>query len=213
MSQEIVHLIAGNKEFRKKYFDSKKSLFEELVEYGQSPKTMIISCSDSRVDPAMIFNSNPGELFVVRNIANLIPPCEIDDAYHGVSAALEFAVCVLGVQQIIILGHTHCGGIQTLLKTGSNLNKYQYRFIAKWMEIALPAYQKTMAEHDHASFQEKIIICERYALISSLRNLETFAWIKERVVSGALSLHAWQFDLSSGGIHRYDSENERWVFE
>ncbi len=213
MSQEIKQLIEGNKEFRKKFFGPKNTLFDELVEHGQKPKTLIISCSDSRVDPAMIFNCAPGQLFVVRNIANLVPPCETNDTYHGVSAALEFGVCVLQVQQIIILGHTHCGGIKTLLETGSNLHENSYRFIAKWMEIALPAYEKTIADHDQASFQEKSIMCERYALINSLHNLQTFPWIEKRVLSGAILLRAWYFDLASGGIHRYDLEKECWVFE
>ncbi len=214
MSQEIKQLIEGNKEFRKNFFSPKNTLFDELVEHGQKPKTMIVSCSDSRVDPAIIFNCDPGELFVVRNIANLIPPCEMNDnTYHGVSAALEFGVCILKVQQIIILGHTYCGGIKTLLETGSNLHENPHRFIAKWMEIALPAYEKTMAKYDHASFQEKSLMCERYALINSLHNVQTFPWIKERVSSGALSLHAWYFDLATGRIHRYNPEEERWVFE
>ena len=213
MSQEIKQLIEGNKEFRKKFFGPENTLFDELVAHGQKPKTMIIACSDSRVDPAMIFNCDPGELFVVRNIANLIPPCETNDTYHGVSSALEFGVCILNVRQIIILGHTHCGGIKALLEMGSNLYENQHRFIAKWMEIALPAYKKTIAEHAEASFQEKSIICERYALINSLHNVQTFPWIKKRVLSGAISLHVWYFDLASGGIHQYDPEKERWVFE
>ena len=182
MSQEIKQLIEGNKEFRKKFFGSKNTFFDELVEHGQKPKTMIISCSDSRVDPAIIFNCDPGQLFVVRNIANLIPPYEINDnTYHGVSAALEFGTCILNVQQIIILGHTHCGGIKTLLETGNKLHENQYRFIAKWMEIALSAYEKTIAEHAKVSFHEKTVMCERYALINSLHNLQTFPWIEKRV--------------------------------
>ncbi len=213
MSPEIKQLIEGNKEFRKKFFGSKNTFFDELIEHGQKPKTMIISCSDSRVDPAMIFDCVPGQLFVVRNIANLIPPYETNETYHGVSAALEFGVCVLQVQQIIILGHTYCGGIKTLLETGSNLQENKHRFIAKWMDIALPAYKKTMAEHAQASFHEKTVMCERYALINSLHNLQTFPWIEKRVLSGAISLHAWYFDLASGGIHRYDPEKECWVFE
>src|SRR3989442_1053939 len=114
MDLKIKKLIDGNKEFKEKFFNKENTVFYELAQFGQRPKIMIVACSDSRVDPAMIFNCQPGELFVIRNVANLVPPCEIADEnehYHGVSAAIEFGTLFLEVQHIIILGHTQCGGI------------------------------------------------------------------------------------------------------
>lgn len=212
MFQEIKKLIDGNKEFRKRFFSSDNTLFNELVSRGQQPKTMVIACSDSRVDPAMMFDCQPGDLFVVRNVANLIPPCENNDTYHGTSAALEFGTRFLKVEHIIILGHTQCGGIQALLEsTSSVLDKKEHNFIAKWMELARPAYDRIMAEHNNAPREEQITLCEQYSLINSFNNLHSFPWIQQRVQNKQLSLHAWYFDLASGHIHAYDQQLQSWT--
>ncbi len=211
MSEEIKHLIEGNQRFRKKFFTADTTLFNELVTQGQRPKTMIVACSDSRVDPAMIFDCQPGELFVVRNIANLVPPCEGGDSYHGTSAALEFGTCFLQVKHIIILGHTQCGGIQALLDADNPVFHKPHSFIAKWMEIAKPAYEKVMAQHSSATSGDKAALCGHYALLNSLNNLYTFPWIQERINSGSLALHAWYFDLATGAIHRYDQLGKQWL--
>lgn len=214
MSQEIKQLIDGNKIFRKKFFGNDRTLFNELVLQGQRPKVMVIACSDSRVDPAMIFNCQPGQLFVVRNIANLIPPCETVDSYHGTSAALEFGIRFLEVEHIIMFGHTQCGGIAALMENASTaLAKERSSFIAKWMELARPAYEKVEAQYTTASLQDKATLCAQYAIINSLKNLNSFPWIQERVTRGTLSLHGWYFDLATGSIHRYDQSNDRWIFE
>ncbi len=211
MFQEIKKLINGNKEFRKKFFSQESSLFDTL-QHGQKPKTMIIACSDSRVDPAMIFDCQPGELFVIRNVANLVPPCENNNTYHGTSAALEFGTCFLEVRNIIILGHTRCGGIQALLQsTDKVLSKEYHGFIAKWMEIARPAYDKVTAENSNTSFEDKVTLCERYALINSLNNLASFPWIQSRIENGNLLLHAWYFDLTTGLIYAFNEKEKSWT--
>ncbi len=210
MSQIIKKLIDGNKQFRKKFFNSNNSVFEELVQYGQKPKIMIIACCDSRIDPAMIFNCQPGELFVIRNVANLVPICESSDTYHGTSAALEFGTRFLEVEHIIIFGHTQCGGIQALFENEKVMDKKPHSFIAKWMEIARPAYDKVKIENNKMSLQDKVTLCEQYALVNSLNNLKTFTWIKERLNTKKLFVHAWYFDLSTGQIHMYDEENNNW---
>ncbi|OGB84391.1 hypothetical protein A3F66_06255 [candidate division TM6 bacterium RIFCSPHIGHO2_12_FULL_32_22] len=207
MPKEIEKLINGNKLFREKFFNKDKSLFDDLIQ-GQKPKIMLISCSDSRVDPAIIFNCEPGELFVVRNVANLVPPCEADDTFHGISAALEFGTCFLEVRNIIIFGHTQCGGIQSLFNKSQILNK-AYSFISKWMQLAKPAYDKVMQQKD-LSLEEKVTLCEKYSLINSLKNLKTFPWIKERVDKNKLFLHTWCFNLSTGKIEIYDQQNNKW---
>ncbi len=213
MNKVIQRLIDGNKQFIKKYFESKSDLFSDLVQHGQRPKIMIVACSDSRVDPALVLNCQPGELFVIRNIANLIPPCEDNDtSYHGTSAALEFGTCFLEVEHIIILGHTQCGGIQALLQSANTVvEKKPHSFIGKWMELARPAYDKVMMEHRETSLEQQITFCEQYALINSLNNLHTFSWVQERVNHGTLSLHAWYFDLATGALHRYDQGDDSWL--
>lgn len=213
MAQEIKKLIDGNKQFRKKFFSTNKSLFNELVQQGQKPKIMVIACSDSRVDPAMVFNCQPGELFVIRNVANLIPPCEENSTSHGTSAALEFGTRFLQVEHIIVFGHTQCGGIQALLEsTAQVLERQPHSFIAQWMEIARPAYDKVIKEHGEVALEEKVTLCEQYALTNSLHNLQTFPWIVERIQQGKLSVHAWYFNLSTGLIHMYDQEEKKWSF-
>ena len=208
---EIKKLIEGNQQFRKRFFNEESTLYKELVEHGQKPKTMLIACSDSRVDPAMVFNCLPGELFVIRNVANLVPPCEKNDTYHGVSASLEFGTCFLEVENIIVFGHTQCGGIKALLENSNKVvEKKQYSFISKWMELARPAYDTVVAKYGKLPLNEKVILCEQYTLTNSLNNLLTFPWIKERVDNGNLSLHAWYFDLETGEIHIFDQEKKNW---
>jgi carbonic anhydrase len=208
---EINRLIRGHEDFRAYYFNNpQNSLYENLVKKGQSPKTMVIACSDSRVDPSIILNSAPGELFVVRNVANLVPPFDNDPKHHGTSAALEFAVQTLKVENIIVLGHSHCGGIHALLKEEDKpkLPKPP-SFIGSWMSIAKQAKEKTLATcKDYPiEYQEKV--CEEHALATSLNNLLSFPWIAEKVNLGLLSLHAWRFDLTSGRIQQLNTQSEK----
>lgn len=211
MIDQIKMLIEGNKQFRKTYFTEKKELFSRLSTVGQQPKVMVIACSDSRIDPAIVFNCQPGQLFVVRNVANLVPPCEYDSMYHGTSAALEFGTCFLLVEHIIILGHSQCGGIRALVESNNQvMDTQKHNFIATWMSIAQAAYQKVMKEHGTVSLEEKIVLSEQYAMINSLKNLLSFDWIKERVNKKSLTLHAWYFDLATGLIHAYDQQSNQW---
>lgn len=211
MSDTIKKLLQGNQQFREKFFQPRSAVFEQLLREGQRPKVMVIACADARIDPAMIFNCQPGELFVVRNIANLVPPCEEQDTYHGTSAALEFGVCFLQVEQVIVLGHTQCGGIQALLQNPTQLlNKVSHGFIAKWLELAQPAYLRVQSEWATADLATQATVCERYSLVNSLNNLHSFPWIQERIARQQLALHAWHFDLATGSIWRYESQSESW---
>lgn len=197
----IQDLITGYQSFYHKYFESTDtSIYKDLVKEGQAPKTAIIACSDSRVDPALILNCSPGDLFVVRNVANLVPPCENDAKHHGTSAALEFAICFLEVEHVIVLGHTHCGGIQSLLRDSPEVG--QKSFIAHWMEIAKDA--RTKAIQEYASSHDREKHCGEYSLMASYHNLYSFPWVKARVDAGALSIHAWHFDLETGRIKRFN---------
>jgi len=203
MKKAIGALVKGYEVFRKKYFDVENSTFAELVNQGQSPKVLMIACSDSRVDPALVMNCKPGDLFVLRNVANLVPPYENDHSYHGTSAALEFGVCVLGVQHIILFGHTQCGGIQSLLDN-SHKNCLGNSFLNKWMELAKPSYDKMKSSHAECSLEEQAVLCGQYSLVNSINNLLTFPWIEERVNKGVLALHAWNFDMTTGVLNEYD---------
>lgn len=200
--KDLDDLVAGFGRFRHQYFGEQRELFQRLAHDGQKPRIMVIGCCDSRVDPAIITDCNPGDLFVVRNVANLVPPHETGGHYHGTSAALEFAVRCLHVQDVVVLGHSRCGGIRALM-TGIQGTDGLGQFIAPWMAIAaearaaLPAIQ---GEPDTATTR----LCEQAAIRISLRNLLSFQWIQERVQSGKLRLHGWYFDMEQGQLLRYN---------
>jgi Carbonic anhydrase len=207
MENQLNQLIEGYHSFRKHYFSDHPELFQELTLFGQKPKALVISCSDSRVDPSLLLGCKPGDLFVVRNVANLVPPCECDRGYHGTSAALEFGVCALEVQHVILLGHTQCGGIQSIVR-GNDAVLQEDNFISRWMEIAKPSCQKILNTNKDLSFDEVTTLCCEESLINSLNNLQSFPWIQERQKAGKLALHAWYFDLSQGVIQAYNPINK-----
>ena len=210
MSAEIESLINGYHLFRKKYFSKDNKHYERLVKYGQSPKFLVVACSDSRVDPALLLSCEPGDLFVVRNVANLIPPYEIDSGYHSTSAALEFGVCSLGIKNILVLGHTQCGGIANILETKKQ-PALKESFIAKWMELANMACSDAINSCNYLSKEEQVDQCGRYAMMGSLRNLLTFSWILDRVNSSALEIHLWNFDLRKGFLEVYNKEQDKFM--
>ncbi len=194
----IEKLITGYKCFRGGYYEENREQLVKLARKGQSPKIAVIACCDSRVDPAIITQSAPGELFVIRNVANLVPPCEGEGVWHGTSAALQFAVCDLQVEHIIVLGHARCGGINALLKqqpVGTDKG-----FIESWMSIADKARQRVLSRSDLQSFEAQCHACELEAIAVSLLNLQTFPWIAEAVEGGRLQLHGWYYDLEAGDL-------------
>lgn len=216
IAPEIEKLFDGMKKFHEKYFSPSsphRTLYNELVVEGQSPKIILISCADSRVDPSMIFNCRPGDLFVVRNVANLIPPYQADRSYHGTSAALEFAVNVLEVKHIIILGHSQCGGIKSLFTTPKILEKKTHSFITSWMKLARPAYQKVIEKYHAEPLETQTTACEQYSLIHSLNNLKTFPWIHKKIINKKVQIHGWYFDLATGDTHIYDQQKKHWHAE
>jgi carbonic anhydrase len=201
--KDIQRFIEGFRTFQENYFGPEATHFEPLKE-GQSPKTMIIGCSDSRVDPAILTNCAPGDIFTVRNVANLVPPCEDDGGRHGVSAALEFAVCHLGVEHIVVLGHSQCGGIKALMAGSCGCKGGG--FITNWMSIAEAARQRVLTElaDKNAALQQRA--AEQAGILLSLENLHSFPFIHERVAQGSLSLHGWYFDLAEGALLEYRPE-------
>jgi len=186
-------LLDGYRRFHAEIWPREQARFETLADRGQRPRAMVISCSDSRVDPQLIFDARPGELFVVRNVANLVPPYEPDAAYHGTSAALEFGVRVLGVRDLVVMGHGFCGGVRALLE-GAPAEAQD--FVAPWMGIAAPARERALA-CTPADPQEA---CEQEVVRLSLANLLTFPWVREAVEAGRLGLHGLHFDIRIGQL-------------
>lgn len=194
MVEAVQRLIAGFRGFRARYYEQRPDRMRELVERGQSPDVLLIACADSRLDPALLFDSEPGELFVVRNVANLVPPYGPDAAPHGTSAAMEFAVRDLGVRHIVILGHSACGGIAALRATSAG-EEFPRDFIAPWMQIAA---QACPCDADgNVPDQETV---EHGGIRVSLANLMTFPWVAEKVEAGELNLHGWWVDLRDGRL-------------
>lgn len=202
----IDKLAAGFLAFRSGSFMPNREFFAALAN-KQSPKVMVIGCSDSRVDPAILTNADPGDLFMVRNVANLVPPCAMDDAKHGTSAALQFAVTALNVEHIIVLGHVNCGGIKALL-TGDPGVSHAHSFIANWMQIADEARRRTLVIARHKSIEDQLRTLEREAIKTSLANLLSFPWIAERVEDGRLAIHGWYFDLDDGNMYVFTPETD-----
>ena len=190
-------LIEGYRRFRSDVWPRERERFEALAQ-GQRPETLVIACSDSRADPAMVFSAAPGELFVVRNVAGLAPPYSPDGGRHGVSAALEFGVRVLEVRRIVVLGHARCGGIQALREGAPEKAR---DFVQPWMSIAEPAIERASTRQDGLSVEDA---SEMEVVRLSLENLMTFPWIRERVESGALTLIGARFDIHNGVLSRMD---------
>ena len=197
----ITKLTAGFKRFQKRWYHD-ENLYQDL-RHGQNPHVLLIACSDSRVDPALLTDSSPGELFVIRNVANLVPPYTNDHGFHGVSAAIEYAVKHLKVKDIIVMGHASCGGIRALVEGSGEEND---EFIGPWVSLAQRAWQQVQVSLPHASKADQIHACELLSVKLSLESLMTFPWVKSQVEQGSIKLHGWYFDLHTGELLEYDAE-------
>ena len=184
-------LIAGYRRFRATSWPERRWLFEHLAERGQRPQTMVVACADSRVDPAMIFDAEPGDIFVVRNVANLVPPYAPDGSCHGTGAALEFGVLALQVRHLVILGHGLCGGIRVLL---GGVSPPPGDFLGPWIATAARARDRVLA----CTPDDPQLAGELAGIELSLENVLTFPWVAERVADGRLRLHGAHFDTRTG---------------
>lgn len=206
--RDIQHLKAGIQRFRQRFYEDNKALMQTLVDQGQAPPALLISCSDSRVDPTLLTDADPGQLFVVRNVANLVPPYDPAHHFDGAGAAIEYAVRDLKVDHIIVLGHAHCGGIKAML--GAAGGQWPDRdFIGTWVSMALDASRLELANKDAQGnpvlaslerLKDNPALVERASVAGSLKNLLTYPWVAERVASGSLQLHGWWFDLDTGDL-------------
>jgi carbonic anhydrase len=173
-----------------------------LIRYGQYPEALIISCSDSRIDPAIITASEPGDLFVVRNVAAIVPPYEENGDYHGTSAAIEYAVKALEVGNIIVMGHALCGGVKALLN--KDITEKEFDFIGPWIGIGESAREE-VENHLHEYPEElRLKALEQAMILTSLKNLLTFPWVREAVEKKQLILHGWYFDMAGGKLEALD---------
>lgn len=197
--RSISDLHNGYRAFRAGAYQKQADLYSELGE-GQSPNIMIIGCADSRAEPADIFNAAPGQLFVVRNVANLVPPYEETPGQHGVSAALEFAVKALKVEHIVIMGHGGCGGVAASLSAAQKEPVGQ--FIAPWVELLDQAREEVLKSNP----SDPQTSLERAGVGASLKNLMTFPFVREAVEAGRLNLHGAWFAIALGELHWRDSE-------
>ena len=199
-------LMDGYERFRTGRLEAERARYKTLAEQGQSPKTMVIGCCDSRVAPETIFDAGPGELFVVRNVANLVPPFAPDDSYHGTSAALEFAIHVLKVGNVVVLGHGRCSGIKAALAGKDIAPLSPGDFIGKWITLAKAAATAHMDDHD-----DRQTATERLSVSNSLANLRSFPFIAERERTGRLTLHGAWFDVLLGELWWIDPTTGEWA--
>lgn len=204
----IAKLTAGFKAFRDGQFQKQRAVYEALVDHGQKPTVALIACSDSRVDPAIVLQADLGNLFVIRNVANLVPPYERQGHYHGTSAALEYAVRHLKVPHVVVLGHAHCGGIRSLFEDRTEAGEGD-EFVAPWMSLVKSAYLRVEATMPDADEDAKARACEQSAVLVSLENLMTFPGIRRRVTDDQLRLHGWYIDIRACSLQVYDPDRQR----
>ena len=196
---EFGALVEGYHRFRTGAYSEQKARFDALASQGQAPPVMVISCCDSRVDPATIFDIVPGQVFALRNVANLVPPYETGGGLHGASAAIEFGVLGLGVRHIVVLGHGQCGGIKAAL-SGIDLGTAERSFVDDWMDIVATARAAVIA----AAPTDPQRALEWEAIRVSLANLRSFPFIREREAAGSLKLHGAWFAIADGALHVLD---------
>ena len=203
--RDVPELVEGYRRFLTARYPQEAALYSQLAEEGQAPKAMVIACCDSRADPAMIFNARPGQLFIVRNVANLVPPYEPAGDYHGTSAALEFAVSGLKVETILVMGHGRCGGVRAYLD-GLYERTESRSFIQRWMSLLNPARAKAAPEMAGRPTEAHQQILEYASVRHSIENLQTFPFIKERLADGGLRLRGAYFDIADGRLLALDPE-------
>ena len=201
----INDLIKGNKKFREASFPKYEGDLKELVEKGQKPEILFVGCSDSRVTPDLMLDTKPGDMFILRNVGNFVPPYNPDDDYHGSSAAIEYAVSVLGVKHIIICGHSHCGACKSLYQNLDNSPDLIH--VRKWLELGKRAKEYTLLAIQDKTDKEKLYSAtERIAIVHQMENLLTFPEVERKVKAGELQIHGWYYRIEDGTIEYYDGE-------
>lgn len=204
-SQSLKDLIKGNEKFKNTNFPKLEKKYFDLVENGQNPQILFIGCSDSRVVPDLIVNSKPGDMFILRNIGNFVPPYSDDGDFHGSTAAIEYAVSVLGVKDIIVCGHSHCGACVSLYEDLSKKDNLQH--VKKWLQLGKNAKEYTINKLGLNAPKDEILrTTEKASIKYQLINLLTYPAVYEKVQSGELEIHGWYYKIENGSIEVYDGE-------
>ena len=202
----IDKLIKGNQKFKAIHFPKMENKFDDLIENGQKPTILFIGCSDSRVVPDLIVDSKPGDMFILRNIGNFVPPYKNDNDFHASSAAIEYAVSVLNVKDIIVCGHSHCGACASLYQDLSDEPHLVH--VKKWLELGYKAKEYTLLATQDKNNKEQILrTTERISIKHQLENLLTYPEIYRKVESGELDIHGWYYKIEDGSIEYYDGES------
>ena len=203
-------LLKGFADFRLGYYREHLDLFEKLVTEGQSPRILIIACADARVDPGILTQTRPGDIFTVRNVAAMVPPAQFppDTRHHGTSSAIEFAVRGLGVEHVVVLGHALCGGIGALVD-GRDSIYADYDYLSTWTAVAQDVRDRALRELEGKPRDQVVRVVEQAAVVNSVMNLMGFPWLAERVAAGKLVLHAWWFNLTEGQLYAFNPQTAK----
>lgn len=201
-------LLNGYLNFRSGRYSDESERYKKLGEGQQKPSVMIIACCDSRAAPETIFDAGPGEIFVMRNVANLVPPYAPDGKHHATSAAIEFAVIGLNVKHIVVMGHGRCGGIRAVVDSSDPLSAGD--FIGKWMSDVKDVAEAVRADHPHDHVHDLQTAVEHASVEHSLANLRTFPWLRMRENKKDVSIHGSWFDIALGELHIYDEDSRQW---
>jgi carbonic anhydrase len=204
---EIETLLNGFRKFREIYYEMAPDLYRDMVNQGQSPRFAVVACSDSRVDPAIVLQTEPGSIFAVRNVAALVPPCEGDGHYHGTSAALEFAITELGVGHVIVIGHAHCGGVAAMVRKQEG-GKIGGQFMSAWTDLLCEARERAMAADPGLDGDALLEASERQSVRLSLDNLTTFPFVQKAMAAGDLRLHGWYLNIYEGALEGWNPDTE-----
>lgn len=202
---DLQTLINGYQRFRDKYYRSSNRLFG-VLKGGQTPGVMVIACSDSRVDPALLTECAPGDIFVVRNIANLVPGVDAGAQQYSTLSAVEYAVNVLRVGHIVVLGHSQCGGINALVRRTRGEDVPES--IGRWIDCAAKTCSAVLHDHESESIEKQAELCERASIVASLENLRALPFLERALSSGILQLHGWYFDIQSGQLSSFDQQDQ-----
>jgi carbonic anhydrase len=202
-------LIRGNELFQSSYFKENEKELIKLAKHGQRPKALYIGCSDSRVIPDLMMQSKPGDLFVIRNVGNFVAPYRPDEDYHSTAAAIEYAVSVLKVEEIIICGHTHCGACKALYET---IVDPEMIHIKHWLKLGEKAKKMAIESLGVNAEKEKLLrLTEQFSVVTQLENLLTYPSVQRRVKSGEVHIHGWYYDIENGNIDYYDPEQSQFL--
>ncbi len=199
-------LIRGHKRFKEQKIPKWQKELKELAINGQKPEVLFIGCSDSRVTPDLMLNTKPGDMFILRNVGNFVPPFKHDEDFHGTAAAIEFAVAVLKVKHIIVCGHSHCGACKSLYEDIPNNSSLIH--VKTWLKLGQKAKERTLRNKKFTTKEEMYRATERNSIRNQLDNLLTYPDVKAKLDNKTLEIHGWYYDIESGGIDYYNKEND-----